>query len=209
MKILAFDTTTRQGSVALAEDDLLIAEEVENFEITHTERLLPSIDRMLRKAGWQFSDVEGLAVSIGPGSFTGLRIGLAAAKAFALANQIPLVGVSSLLALACNALPTEKPIVPILDAKRGEVYAAVYVLTEIASLTLAMTVPEQAIAPEKLEEILKQFPTAIRVEEGAENRIHSGTIAKLALPRLKNGEGREWAYLTPNYLRLSDAVLPK
>jgi len=219
MKVLAFDTSTKKGSVALTDGEKLIAECQQDLDIRHTEQLLPSIDKILNENSWKIGDIEGIAVSIGPGSFTGLRIGLATAKAFAGANNIPLIGVSSLEALACNAQPSEYPVVAILDARRKEVFAS-----------LVKVLDEQAISPENLCDTLKKLGPLTLVGDGAifykdifqeklgkqahflpddQMNIHARWIAHLALPKLKNGEGSDWEGLSPNYLRLSDAELPR
>src|SRR5574341_1913357 len=100
MLVMGIETSTMQGGVALVSEQGLLSEYLLNVKATHTERLLPSIDQVLRDAGNTLDQVEGLAVAVGPGSFTGLRIGLSTAKGLAAAAGTPLVGVPSLRALA-------------------------------------------------------------------------------------------------------------
>lgn len=126
MKILAVETSSVVASCAVLEDERLIAEEIVNTRLTHSETLMPMIDSVLKKAEVDISDIDTFAVAIGPGSFTGLRIGISAVKALAHAGNKKVVGVSTLKALSKNLPFTEKLIVPIMDARRGEVYTAIY-----------------------------------------------------------------------------------
>lgn len=224
MKILAIDTSSRIGSVAALADENLIGQIQLNVEATHTERLLPAISIFLKQIGWNFSDITGLALAIGPGSFTGLRIGLATAKGFAQGSDLPIVGISSLLALAHNAHDSVVPVVALMDAKRKEVYAAVY---QFKNGTVQKTLlEEQAIAPYDLSTALKKIGDCLLLGDGAlayqeffreqlgshahfshplALRPEAKWIAWLAKPLLEKGEGKDWENLTPNYLRLSDA----
>lgn len=223
MKILAVDTSTKMGSVALTKDEELIAQIQLNVETTHTERLLPAIENLFGQTGLKLQEVEGLAVAIGPGSFTGLRIGLATMKGFAQAQNLPLVGVSSLQTLACNALASDRPVVACLDAYRGEVYAAAY-------KNMKIIIEEQPIKPDILCNTLKDIGSCWLVGDGAlrYRQIFEDTLGEqasfappllmhpeakwaawLAAPRLQKGEGKDWEGLTPNYLRKSDAELKR
>jgi tRNA threonylcarbamoyladenosine biosynthesis protein TsaB len=126
MRVLALDTSTLAGGVALVEGNRTIAESLLDIRLTHSERLMPAVDQLLREAGWGPHDLEGVAVAVGPGSFTGLRIGVSAAKGLALALSIPVAVVPTLDALAA-ALPfAEWPVCPVLVARRDEVYASLY-----------------------------------------------------------------------------------
>ncbi len=126
MLMLALDTATLVSTVALATEDKLIAEFTLQTTKTHSEKLLPAIDTLCRFAGVAASDLEAIAVSSGPGSFTGLRIGLATAKALSYANSLPLIGVPTLLGLAYNFAGSNQLIAPVLDAQKGNVYSALY-----------------------------------------------------------------------------------
>ena len=123
MKILAIETATRAGSVALLDADRVTGQILLNIELTHSERLMAMIDRLLADCGVGAGDLQGLAVSVGPGSFTGLRIGLSAARGVGLARHIPVIGVPSLLAISLGH-PT--PVAVLLDARRGEAYVQLF-----------------------------------------------------------------------------------
>ena len=126
MQILAFDTSTHVGSMALLSQGELIAERSVTVRASHGEALLPELVELLRQCGAHLRDVDLFAVGIGPGAFTGVRIGVATAKGLALAERKPLVGVTSLQVLARGAGVGSGYSVPIVDAYKGEVYAAVY-----------------------------------------------------------------------------------
>ena len=126
MKILAIDTTAKTATAALCENEKLIALTVLNTPNTHSVTLLPMIDGLLSGAGWSIKDVELFATSAGPGSFTGVRIGAAAVKGLAFADKKPCVGVSSLEALALNVSETSGIICPVMDARRNQLYNALF-----------------------------------------------------------------------------------
>ena len=126
MMILAIDTSTRVSSVALVEDGRVVAELNQDTRLTHSERLMPQIKQLLDIAEKTTRDLSAIAVSIGPGSFTGLRIGMATAKTMAYALGIPVVGVPTLDALAWNCPLDGVHLVPMLDAQKGNVYTARY-----------------------------------------------------------------------------------
>jgi len=126
MIFLGIETSTSCGSIALAERDRVLAEWNLNLSKTHSERLLPDLAHMLLSAGMKMDQIDVIAVSIGPGSFTGLRIGLTTAKALALAKAKPMVGIPTLDVLAENVLTSEILVCPALDARRGELFASLY-----------------------------------------------------------------------------------
>jgi len=127
MKILAVETSTLLGGVAVTDDsEGLIAETRMNIKITHSERLMTQIDSVLQHSGTQLSDIDVFAAAIGPGSFTGLRIGLSTVKGCAYATGKPLVAVPTLEALAWHFPYSRYPVCTLLDARKQEVYAAVF-----------------------------------------------------------------------------------
>jgi len=127
MKILAIETSTMLGGIAIM-DNLsgLIAEVRLNVKSTHSERLMTEIDHVLRQAGLKISDIDVFAIAIGPGSFTGLRIGLSTVKGFPYATGKPIVSVPTLEAFAWNFPYCSHPVCPMLDARKKEVYAALF-----------------------------------------------------------------------------------
>lgn len=147
MLILAIDTTTLHGSVALLKDSHLLAEVSCVASLTHSERLLPAVDLILRQQDLTIKDVEAFAVAAGPGSFTGIRIGLSTIKSFALASGNPIAPVSTLKALALKLkLPHNHLLCPLLDARKGEVYAALF---EVKRGQLAEVVSQGVYSPDQ------------------------------------------------------------
>ncbi len=159
MRILALDTSSLVASAAILEDEKLLGEMTINHPKTHSQKLMPIIEALTKSLGLKVKDMDMIAVAGGPGSFTGVRIGLSAAKAFAQPFDLPLVMVSSLKGLAYNLPGYEGIICPILDARRGQVYAAAY---RWQSESLITVVPDQAI---QLEDLLVKF------KEGHAQRI--------------------------------------
>jgi len=126
MKVLGIETSTGSGSVAVLEGDKVLGEFFLNLGPTHSEKLLPMLDWLLKEVGVEKNEIEGIAVSKGPGSFTALRVGISTAKGLAFSLGIPVVGVSSLEVLARNLLYTPLYIYSLIDAKKKEVYAALF-----------------------------------------------------------------------------------
>jgi tRNA threonylcarbamoyladenosine biosynthesis protein TsaB len=144
--ILAVDTTTPSGSVALLEDGALVGEANVESAATHSARLLRSIDFLLGTHGRDIQAVDGYAVAAGPGSFTGIRIGIAAVKSLALASAKPVAPVSTLLALATKlAADGARLVCPVLDAKKEEIYAGLF---EAGQAGLVELVPQGAYRPD-------------------------------------------------------------
>ncbi|MBM2839071.1 MAG: Peptidase glycoprotease, partial [Deltaproteobacteria bacterium] len=126
MPVIAIETATMVGSIAIVDAARVISEVTLNARATHSERLMATIDRLLSDSGLSIDDMDGIAVSIGPGSFTGLRIGLSAAKGLSYALGKPILGIPTLDALALNMTFSNYLICPIQDARKGEVYTALY-----------------------------------------------------------------------------------
>jgi len=126
LKILAFDTSGRAVTAALQSDDALLGEVFLNIAQNHSVTLMPMIKRLLNDTGVGLPDITHIACASGPGSFTGLRIGAGTAKALAYALEIPIAAVPTLDALAYNVFDAHSIIVPIMDARRGQVYTAFY-----------------------------------------------------------------------------------
>jgi tRNA threonylcarbamoyladenosine biosynthesis protein TsaB len=126
MRVLALETATLAGSAALLEGGHVVGQIALNIALTHSERLMAMVDRLLQDCRWETADLEGLAVSVGPGSFTGLRVGVATAKGLALALGLPVAAVPTLDALAGNLPFADALVCPVLDARKGEVYLSLY-----------------------------------------------------------------------------------
>ena len=223
MLILAFETTAKAGSVALLRDGVLLAESYQNTGMTHSQTLLSMAEDMLKNSGLTPQDVEAVAVAEGPGSFTGVRIGVAAAKGYAWGLEIPCYGVSTLESMALNLGIWEGLVVCAMDARRNQVYNAVF---EVKEGILTPISPDRAIALTDLGEELKnyqgpifmvgdgsvlcyntlkeQIPNAILVPEHKRHQRAAG-VALAAMAKINRGEPGDGAALTPNYLRLSQA----
>jgi tRNA threonylcarbamoyladenosine biosynthesis protein TsaB len=147
MLILALDTTTASGSVALLEETRLLGEINAATSGSHSARLLRSVDHILRANSLKIEDIAGFAVAAGPGSFTGIRIGLSTIKAFAFASGKPVAPVSTLAALALKLKDSGSRLIsPFLDAKKGEIYAALF---EFRGEKLAELIPQGAYTPDQ------------------------------------------------------------
>ena len=126
MKLLAIEASTLVASVALATEDSIVAEFTVNNKKTHSQTLLPMIDVVVQNVGWKLDELDYIAVTNGPGSFTGLRIGAATAKGLAQALNKKVIAVSSLEALAMNGVNSSGVVVPIMDARRDNVFTGIY-----------------------------------------------------------------------------------
>jgi tRNA threonylcarbamoyladenosine biosynthesis protein TsaB len=145
MKILALDTASTTGSVALVDGSVLVAEMLLNVKATHSERLLDQVFQVLQAGSLTLADLDLLAVVHGPGSFTGLRIGLATAKGLAQALKLPLIGVSALQLVAMNLPLCPVPVCAFIDARKKEVYTALFSWSNGAPLAIG---PELVLPPE-------------------------------------------------------------
>jgi tRNA threonylcarbamoyladenosine biosynthesis protein TsaB len=218
MKLLALDTSTLIAGVCVLIDGQVAAEARERVT-THSERLMVLVDGALRQAGLAPGDLDAVACGAGPGSFTGLRIGLATAKGLCYALSRPLVLISSLEALAARV--TDGRVAAVLDAHKSEVYAALYdakegvlsplgeesVLSPIAlASVLADHAPLFAVGDGLLRypELLVAGVTAL--EDGAPR---PADLARLAAARLGRGEVTELAHSGPRYIRASEAEIAK
>ena len=221
--ILAFETSAKAASVALLENGILLGESYQNTGLTHSQTLMVMAEDLLKSCGKTAADVTAVAVAAGPGSFTGVRIGVAAAKGFAWGAEIPCYGVSTLEAMALNLGVWDGYVVPCMDARRSQTYTAIF-RAEDGKLT-RMT-DDCAISLEELGEKIKNFEKPIfLVGDGAvlcynylkervsglvlppEHRAHqrAAGVALLAQGMMDAGIPGDGASLTPNYLRLSQA----
>jgi len=206
----------------VARDGSVLAEDVSRESRSHTASLPALVERVLGAAGLTIEDVEAVAVSIGPGSFTGLRIALALGKGIAFAGTLPLVGVPTLAALAevAGAAPGET-VCAALDARKREVYAALFEATDAAPRRVT---PDLALRPEALAARL--VPPCVVVGDAGEvygdvlgaratlrpfttHHPRGGVIARLGFERLAAGEAANPGTLEPVYVRPPDADLPR
>jgi tRNA threonylcarbamoyladenosine biosynthesis protein TsaB len=157
MLILGIDTTTLACSVALLRDDTILAELTLNIKKTHSERLMPLLDHMLQEAGLEREEIDAVAVAAGPGSFTGLRIGVSTARALAQGLQIPAVPVCTLGALAESIFAPGTMICPLLDARRNQVYTALFHRQAEPPCTLETIIEPAPLALDELTEKLSVF----------------------------------------------------
>jgi tRNA threonylcarbamoyl adenosine modification protein YeaZ len=126
MKVLGIDTSSQNASIAIIDNEKLIAEYTINTKKTHSQKLMPMIEEMFKASDMKIDEIDLIGICIGPGSFTGLRIGMATAKAIAHVRNIPIVGVNSLESLAFNMNLSKFTIFPIIDAQRNQVYTSGY-----------------------------------------------------------------------------------
>lgn len=215
------------------DDRKLIKEEFSNYGKTHSECLMPMVDRVMKESQCRLDDLDGIAITIGPGSFTGLRIGLAAAKGLALAAGIPLVALSTLEVLAANVIGCDALICPVLDARRNEVYGGLYLMKGSAPENVY---PSGAYEPEEFfnainEQVLISgterciilgdavdvyWETVERImgKRGIKAPAHlslprASALASLGLKKLERGEIKDPFNLSPTYLRLSEAEIKR
>ena len=221
MKILALDTATQSCSVAIVDDGSLLAELTRVNIKTHSRYLMDLIDTVCSIAELKAADVDGFAVTIGPGSFTGLRIGISTIKGLAFCLNKPLVGVSSLDALAWQCAQSAYLICPLLDARKKEVYACRYrfknnELIKEGSETVASPVEavrgilEPSIfvgnaVPLYREKISAELGELAHFAAWGQHTIRASSIARLSINGLHRQPGDHVARLVPKYIRRPDA----
>ena len=227
MFVLGIDTATRVAGAAVAGDDRLISERLIHNLQTHSQNIIPMISQVMDDAGLKPADLHGIAVTGGPGSFTGLRIGMSAAKAMGLALNLPVISISTLKALAWNLFRAEGLICPILDAKKNEVYTCAY---RSGDSGLKEVFSPAALSPEQLIDYLKEFGAekvnflgdgvpvygdTIKTALGGRAIFapminafpRAGSVAELGLAKLRAGSLADPTFLQPVYLRRSEAEI--
>jgi tRNA threonylcarbamoyladenosine biosynthesis protein TsaB len=217
--ILAVETATLATSVALLRGEELVAEWTQVDARPHSERLLPAIDALLRGAGAAIGDVDAFAVSAGPGSFTGLRIGIATVKGLAFGSERPVAAVSTLAALAQAGADGSAPVAALLDARRGEVYAALFAADGGRLAPDAVVTPE-ALAPRLLpgtrvvvgegagpaaEALAARLGEKVRVLPAPTGLARAQHVGLLGARLLARGEGVAAALVAPRYVRRAEA----
>ncbi len=227
MKILAFETSAKAVSVALLQEDKLLAESYQNTGLTHSQTLMVMAQDLLKQCDVSVSDLDAIAVANGPGSFTGVRIGAAAAKGLSWGAEKPLVGVSTLEAMAYSFGAWQGYVCPVMDARRAQVYNALF---SVENGKITRIREDRAISLAELGEELatiggpvflvgdgseltfrtlsETLPQLVLPEEHRRHQRAVG-VAKVARQMLLGGYLPDAAALTPNYLRLSQAEREK
>jgi tRNA threonylcarbamoyladenosine biosynthesis protein TsaB len=223
MKVLGIETATKTGGVAIISEGGILAEYTLNIEITHSERLMATVDRVLRDTGITLADIDGFAVSIGPGSFTGLRIGVATVKGLAFTTGKPVAAVPTLEALAWNLPQAGHPVCPLLDAKKHEVYAALYryqnsSLEEVLPAavlpiaTLAESITGQTVFTGEGAAVFREELLALLGDQASFAPLSAlvpsaASVAEIGLLRLLHGGGTNPDDLAPLYIRRPEAEI--
>ena len=220
MKILALDSTAAVASVALCENEQLLGEYTVRNGNTHSETLLPMIESVLRFFEITPNDVDLFAAAVGPGSFTGVRIGAATLKGLAFATNKPCIGVSTLEALAYNLNHVNGLVAPVMNARRKQVYTALFRMKDGVAERL---LPDSAIAIAELDEILSAYDEPVWLcgdgyDITAELLTHpicstperlrhqsAFSVAQTAYAAYLNGDRTTDVEMSPSYLRLSQA----
>ena len=219
MLLLCFETSAKAGSVALFDDTGLLGESHQLTALTHSQTLMVMAQDLIRQCRFTPADITHVAVAAGPGSFTGVRIGVAAAKGFAWGRELPCYGVSTLEAMALGLGIWEGYVCAAMDARRSQVYNAIF---RAEQGTLTRVTEDRAIfladLGKELEELQgqvylvgdgaqlchKSFPQCILPPQWRQHQRAVG-VGLTALEKISAGEPGDGAALTPNYLRLSQA----
>jgi len=225
VKVLGIETATEFASVALVDDGEVLAEALARLHRRLTEELVLLVKWTLERAGVEPGELAGVAVSAGPGSFTGLRVGMATAKGLCFARGLPIVAVPTLKAMAARMAPSSLPICPLLDARRREVYAALY---RWEGDDLAEVLPPKALALEELlssldgtvlftgdavrtfrEPILKHLGDRAKFAPPELSLPHAASVARMGEEALVRGKVSDLSSLEPTYIRGSGVRLGK
>ena len=223
MLTLAFDTSSRTAAVAVLSDDSILYDSIINTGLNHSEVLMLQIDYALRQVRIKISDIDFFACTIGPGSFTGLRIGVSTLKGLMLATGKPAAGVSSLAAVALNVGTTSKLICSMIDARRGQVYVAYFRYND--KNILQQISEAQAVNPKeiinntdkntlfvgdgaiKYADIIKNIKSLeVRIASDLQHYIRASAVGILGREKFAENDLLDASILVPVYLRSADAV---
>ena len=214
MIVLGIDASSDAAAIGLVVDGVLVCEYTLNNGKNHSVKLLPMVEDMLEKAGISFSEIDVYACGVGPGSFTGVRIGVATAKGFAQSYQKPMVPVSSLEILAENICEYQGLRVACVHARCDEVYCAAYnrageVVLEPSVMTVAELTEYLADKPCMLcgdgVDLLSELGSQALVARKSAGIIRGGTVAELGYRKFMSGEQKNYVEVAPVYLRASQA----
>lgn len=217
MKILAIDTASFPASAAITDGEYILGEYIIRNQRKHSQNIMPMIDSLFESLGMDISEIDVFAVTVGPGSFTGLRIGISTVRAFAQALNKPVVGVSTLEALAYNFANASDTVISMLDARRDEVFYAVYANGNTLMEPCVVNVTEPAAlfgdgrciytgdgAIKHREEILAADSAAV-IAPPHLSEVRASAVAALAHKKALAGEITDFNGITPVYLRKSQA----
>ena len=224
MKILAIESSSLVASAAIVDDDILVAEYTVNHKITHSQTLLPMIDEILRMTHTDKHSLDAIAVSGGPGSYTGLRIGSATAKGLGLALNIPIISVPTVDAIAYNLFGTDAVVCPLMDARRNQTYTGLYVFEDDQMKCIS---GQKAVMLSEIVDEINQLGRKViflgdgvpgfkaYIEEHIQvphsyapihlSKQRAGALGALALQYYHEGRYESAADHQPDYLRLSQA----
>ena len=223
MKILALDSSGIVASVAVVEDDTLLAEYTVNYKKTHSQTLLPMLDEIVKMTELELESVDAIAVAAGPGSFTGLRIGSATAKGLGLALKKPLVAVPTVDALAYNLYDAQGLICPIMDARRNQVYTGIYRFEKKFETVMDQDAMDMGELIEKLnamgerviflgdgvpvyeKQIAEKMTVPYDLAPAHVNRQRAASVAALGAVYFAEGKMETAMEHKPDYLRKSQA----
>lgn len=218
MKILAMDTSSVNATVAVCDENRILGEYTVSNDRAHSQIIMPMLDELLRHCGMTIKDIDVFAVALGPGSFTGLRIGIAAMKTLSQALGKPIVGVSSLDCVAASFFATDKYICPIFDARRNEVYNAIYLNTnkitnervvDFDELLIEMSDKEVVFAGDaiiKYKDKIQSFNKPNwHIAPSSLSMQRASTLAAVAMTRAQNNDFDNFYELAPIYLKLPQA----
>lgn len=228
MKILGLDSSGLVASVAIVENDLLLAEYTTDYKKTHSQTLLPMLDELRNMIELDMNTVDAIAIASGPGSFTGLRIGSATAKGLGLALQKPLVEVPTLEGLAWNLWGTDRLVCPLMDARRNQVYTAAYEFVPHGEdFEMRAVIPQNPMdigeiaeklnalgrkviflgdgVPVYLPVLRERLKVDYHIAPAGNNRQRAASIAALGAVYYAQGRMVDAASHQPEYLRKSQA----
>jgi tRNA threonylcarbamoyladenosine biosynthesis protein TsaB len=221
MLTLAFDTSSKTAAIAILRDGVTIYEVLINTGLNHSEVLLPAIDYACRQSDIKIDDVDLLACTVGPGAFTGLRVSVSTLKGLLLATGKPAVGVSSLAALALNTSGTNALVCPVIDAARGQVYAAYYSLNDTD--LIRQIGPERIASPEDIlsntdqdiifvgdgavryRDLISDMTGKAKIASCTQQYIRASSVAVLGQEKFNRHELLNPDTFVPVYLRPADA----
>jgi tRNA threonylcarbamoyladenosine biosynthesis protein TsaB len=227
MLILAVDCATPAAGIAISDGEKIKVEYSLNSQGPHSANFMPMIDKCLQDCGCSLKDLDAIAITSGPGSFTGIRIGMATVKGLSLASGVPIIAISTLEALAFNLVLSDYLVCPVLNARKNEVYTAAY---DVRGLKPGILWGPAACSPQVMAEAAKDFaehrPGVVLLGDGLKpyrEIFHTAlgsklievpphfmlpraaSIADLAMIKLKQGDFEDVHKIRPYYIRLSEA----